>query len=88
MTQPVISGTFNAYGSHSVTNHTYPWYITEAETTITISEHRVPIIGNAHFNTESYTERLANINEQTNFELLIDPITEETITRMEVILPT
>lgn len=28
VTQPVISGTFNAYGSYSTQNHSYPYYIT------------------------------------------------------------
>ena len=55
VSQPVLSGTFNAYGSYSAEDHDYPWYITEASTAINISEHRVPIIGDAHFNTESYS---------------------------------
>ena len=87
VTPPVISNTFNAYGSYSVPNHAYPFYITEASNTIVISEHRVPIIGKADFNTESFAERLANVNEQTTFELLIDPKTTETVKRIELVIP-
>ena len=67
VTPPVDSGTFNAYGSYSADNHSYAYYITEAATVIEISEHRVPILGDANFNTESFTERLANVNESTTF---------------------
>ena len=63
----VVSNTFNAYGSHSTMDHLYPYYITEAFTSINISEHRVPIVGDINFNTESFVERRANINEKTNF---------------------
>ena len=87
MSPPVLSNTFNAYGSYSTDNHLYPFYITEASTTITISEHRVPIVGDINFNTESFIERRANINEKTNFELLIDPKTTEPIKRIEMIIP-
>lgn len=59
---PIVSNTFNAYGSYSVSDHSYPFYITEVEQTITISEHRVPIVGEIAFNTESYEERLAHVN--------------------------
>ena len=82
VTQANNSGTFNAYGSYSEVHHDEPYYITEASTVIQISEHRVPILGDANFNTESYTERLANINEQTTFELLIDPTTTDPIKKI------
>lgn len=42
---PVTSGTFNAYGSYSSAVNDYHFYITQASTTIAISERQVPQIG-------------------------------------------
>jgi hypothetical protein len=58
----IMTDTFNAYGSYSVSDHGFEFYITEASTPIEISEHRVPIVGDIQFNTESFEERVPNVN--------------------------
>ncbi len=88
LSTPATSSTFNAYGSFSSDKNLFNYYITETSTTIQISEHRIPIIGDINFNTESYMERLANINEQAHFDLLIDPQTTDPISNIEIIIPT
>ena len=72
---PVVSGSFYAYGSYSKDFDYSNYYITQASSTITISELQIPPIANIEFTSESYTERLANINENITLDLLLDPST-------------
>ncbi len=44
-----------------------------------ISYHKTPYVSQVAFNTESFEERLASINDQTTFDILIDPITSDPI---------
>jgi hypothetical protein len=58
-----------------------------------ISEHKTPYVSQVAFNTESFEERLASINDPTTFDILIDPYADMTnnasnkVDFIEVIIP-
>lgn len=52
--------------------------------TITISELKVPQIGDIDLVKESYSLRLADINEKLQFDLLLDPTTDQPIKTIEI----
>jgi hypothetical protein len=84
---PVTSGTFNAYGSHSATGDDYHFYVTEAETAITISQLQVPPVAEVEMVSEDYMERAAAIYDKVGFDLMFDPATDETIGIIELEVP-
>lgn len=63
----ILSGNFNAYGSFKDDDFSSNYYITQAFTPIWISRHKTPLISKVEFNTESFEERLASVNDQTTF---------------------
>lgn len=52
-----------------------------------ISQHKAPFISEVAFNTESFEKRLASVNDRTTFDILIDPITTDPISTIEIIIP-
>jgi hypothetical protein len=87
VSQPILSNNFNAYGSFSNTSFSTDYYITKAFTPIWISQHKTPYVSQVAFNTESFEERLASINEPTTFDILIDPYTTDPIDYIELVIP-
>ncbi len=84
---PIMSNNFNAYGSFDDSSFSNNYYITQAFTPISISQHKTPLISEVDFNTESYEERFAAVDDRTTFDILIDPITTDPISIIEIILP-
>lgn len=73
---PISSiGNFSVYGSFSNTSFSSCYFISYATTNITISEHRVPVIGHSTFNTKGFEYRKATVNQPCVFYMLIDPTT-------------
>lgn len=84
---PMTSGVFHAYGSASVVDSTWNYYISECTTTITISQHKVPIIGQATFNTKSFSDRRGTTNDKVIYYMLLKPTTTVPVTKMRFYLP-
>lgn len=55
--------------------------------TIEISEKKVPQIADISFVDESFSSRLGNINEMVQFDMMLDPTTDEQIKMIEIELP-
>ena len=93
VSQPMTSGLFNAYGSFRADSFASQYRITRVTKTIQISQHKTPLISQVAFNTESFEERLASINDPTTFDILIDPYSDITnnatnkVDFIEVIIP-
>jgi hypothetical protein len=84
---PVTSGLFYAYGSTSIVDSTSIYYISQASTTITISQYKVPIIGQITFNTKSFLDRRGYTNDNVIYYMLLKPTTTVPITKMLFYLP-
>lgn len=84
---PIISGTFYAYSSVSSTSSLRNFYISESTTTISISQHQVPIISHVTFNTKSFYYRTATINNQEMFYLLLKPTSTTPVTKIIFYIP-
>lgn len=83
----IMSSNFNAYGSFKANSFASKYYITQASTPELISQHKTPLISDVAFNTESFEERLASVNDQTTFDILIDPITSSPVDYIELVIP-
>lgn len=84
---PMVSGVFHAYGSASASSASEFYYISECTTTITISQHKVPIIGQATFNTKSFLDRRGHTNSSVIYYMMLKPITTTPVTKIRFYLP-
>lgn len=84
---PITSGLFHAYGSASVVSSLWNYYISECFTTISISQHKVPVIGQATFNTKSFSDRRGQINDSVIYYMLLKPTTTVPVSKMKFYLP-
>lgn len=63
-TTPVTSGTFNFYSSVNSTSSSNFYYMSQTSLTISIIQHQVPVISVINFNTQSFANRLARVNNK------------------------
>ena len=63
-TTPVTSGIFYFYSSVSATSSSNIYYMSQTSLTISIIQHQVPIISVVNFNTQSFSNRLARVNNK------------------------
>ena len=84
-----MSGFFEAYGSFRADSFLDQFRITKVVKQIWISQHQTPLISQVAFNTESFEERLASINDPTTFDILIDPFSglNDKVDFIEIIIP-
>ena len=73
-TTPVTSTSFKVYSSVNATSPSSLYYMSQAELTVSISQHQVPIISVINFNTQSFANRLARVNNKEVFYLLFKPL--------------
>lgn len=64
VSMPVASGLFYAYGSVNPTTSSSLYYMSQCSQTISISQHQVPIISVINFNTQSFANRQARVNNK------------------------
>jgi hypothetical protein len=89
----IMSGLFQGYGSFKADSFLPQYRITKVTKDILISKHKTPYVSQVAFNTESFEERLASINDPTTFDILIDPSADLTnnvsnkVDFIEVIIP-
>jgi hypothetical protein len=84
---PMTSGLFHAYGSASAFDSTWNYYISECFTPITISQHKVPTIGQSTFNTKSFSDRRGRTNDKVIYYMLLKPTTTVPVKKMRFYLP-
>lgn len=63
-TSPVTSGSFYFYSSMNSTSSSNLYYMSQISLTISIIQHQVPIISVINFNTQSFANRLARVNNK------------------------
>jgi hypothetical protein len=86
-TQPVTSGYFFAYSSVNATSSSSLYYMSQCSVTISISQNQVPIISTINFNTQSFANRLANVNSKEVFYLLFKPLVNVAIGSIVFTIP-
>lgn len=83
---PMSSGIWHAYGSASTT-YDSRYFISECTTTIMISQHKVPIIGKATFNTKSFLDRRGRTGDDVIYYMLLKPTSTVPVTQIKFYLP-
>ena len=63
-TAPVTSGSFFFYSSVNSISSSSLYYMSQTSLTISIIQHQVPIISVINFNTQSFANRLARVNNK------------------------
>jgi hypothetical protein len=71
---PITSGPFEVFSSINDTNSSSLYYMSQCSVTVSISQHQVPIISVVNFNTQSFADRLARVNNKEVFYLLFKPL--------------
>lgn len=87
VSNPITSGTFNAYSSVNATSSSSLYYMSQVSLTIPISQHQVPIISVINFNTKSFYYRQAQVNNKQVFYLLFKPLTNVNIGSIVYTIP-
>jgi len=86
-TTPVTSGAFYFYSSVSSTSSSNFYYMSQTSLTISIIQHQVPVISVINFNTQSFANRLARVNNKEVFYLLFKPLVSTTIGSIVFTIP-
>jgi hypothetical protein len=64
VTQAITSGSFYAYSSTNVTTSSSLYYMSKCSVTVSISPNQVPVISVINFNTQSFANRQAKVNNK------------------------
>ena len=86
-TTPITSNPFKVYSSVNATSPSNLYYMTQAQVTVMISQHQVPVISVINFNTQSFANRLARVNNKEVFYLLFKPLNTVTIGSIVFTIP-
>lgn len=87
VTTPVTSGSFFAYSSVNATSSSSLYYMSQCSLTISISQNQVPIISVINFNTQSFADRVAKVNNKEVFYLLFKPLVNVNIGSVVFTIP-
>ena len=87
VTAAITSAAFNVYSSVNATSPINLYYMSQASVTVPISQHQVPIISVINFNTQSFANRLARVNNKEVFYLLFKPLNAVTIGSVVFTIP-
>jgi len=87
VTTPVTSGSFFAYSSVNATSSSSIYYMSQCSLTIPISQNQVPIISVINFNTQSFADRVAKVNNKEVFYLLFKPLVNVNIGSVVFTIP-
>jgi hypothetical protein len=63
-TSPVTSAPFTVYSSANATSSSNLYYMSQCSVTVSISQNQVPVISVINFNTQSFANRLARVNNK------------------------
>ena len=86
-TMPINSTDFNVYSSVNATSSSSLYHMSTCAVTVPISQHQVPIISVINFNTQSFANRLARVNNKEVFYLLFKPLNAVTIGSIVFTIP-
>jgi hypothetical protein len=86
-TSPVTSGAFYVYSSMNATSSSELYYMSQCSVTVSISQNQVPIISVINFNTQSFANRLARVNNKQVFYLLFKPLVGVTMGSVVFTIP-
>lgn len=86
-TPAVTSGAFYVYSSMNATSSSELYYMSQCSVTVTISQNQVPIISVINFNTQSFANRLARVNNKQVFYLLFKPLVGVTMGSVVFTIP-
>ena len=84
---PITSNPFYVYSSVNATHPSDYYYMSQASVTVSISQHQVPIISVVNFNTQSFANRLARVNNKEVFYLLFKPLNPVSIGKIVFTIP-
>ena len=86
-TTPVTSAPFTIYSSVNATSPSSLYYMSQCSVTVSISQNQVPVISVINFNTQSFANRLARVNNKEVFYLLFKPLNPVTIGSVVFTIP-
>lgn len=86
-TLPVTSGNFYAYSSVNATSSSSYYYMSQTSVTVSISQNQVPVISVINFNTQSFADRLARVNNKEVFYMLFKPLVNAVIGSIVFTIP-
>ena len=87
VTAPVTSGSFYAYSSTNATSSSSLYYMSQCSQTVSISQNQVPIISVINFNTQSFANRVARVNNKEIFYMLFKPLVNVNIGSIVFTIP-
>jgi hypothetical protein len=87
VTSPVTSGSFFAYSSVNATSSSSLYYMSQCSLTVSISQNQVPVISVINFNTQSFANRVARVNNKEIFYLLFKPLVNVNIGSVVFTIP-
>jgi hypothetical protein len=87
VTNPVTSGSFYAYSSMNTTSSNSIYYMSQCSLTISISQNQVPVISVINFNTQSFANRQAKVNNKEVFYMLFKPLVNVVIGSIVFTIP-
>jgi hypothetical protein len=86
-TAAVNSGAFQVFSSSNATSSSSLYYISQCSVVVSISQNQVPVISVINFNTQSFANRLARVNNKEVFYLLFKPLVDVTLGKIVFTIP-